>query len=210
MCWWGVVPIERLHRQHGPLGTHPRMRMGHRTRHLWGQANGHLGNPLESQHRSVFCAPTIVPATFRQLVPAMFPRCSGHLFEHPLEQFSSNNLPLLFRHSSSLWTPNRWSTTPVITRSMFGWVETPLGCVASLGFHRPHKLGPYTMRPCGTLMPAFGWEKMWSGRQSQIMRSGHLSCQGHRPLKRPAALWTRWWSLRVAGWSCAFCTVAWH
>ena len=33
--------------------------------HLWGQANGYLGNPLEIQHRGVFCAPTIVPATFR-------------------------------------------------------------------------------------------------------------------------------------------------
>ena len=88
MCWCGVVAMECLHRQHGPLGTHPRMRMGHRTRHMWGQANGNVGNPLEVQHRGVFGAPTIVPATFRQ--------CSGHMFEDPLEQFGSNHLPLFF------------------------------------------------------------------------------------------------------------------
>ena len=35
----------------------------------------------------------------------------------------------------------------MITRPIFGWVDTPLGCVASLGFYRPHKLGPCTMRP---------------------------------------------------------------
>ena len=63
--------------------------------------------------------------------------CSGHLFEHPLEQFGCNYLPFFFFLAiSSLWTPNRWSTTPVITLPMFGWLETPLGCVASLGFHR--------------------------------------------------------------------------
>ena len=67
------------------IWAHPRMR------------TGHLGNPLESQHRGVFCAPTIVPATFRKLVPATFQRCSGHLFHHPLEQFGFNNLPLLFQ-----------------------------------------------------------------------------------------------------------------
>ena len=97
MCWWGVVRVERLHRQHGPLVTHPRMCMGHQSRHLWGQANGHLSNPLESQHQGVFCAPRIVPATFWQLVPVTFRQCSGHLFGRPLDKFGSNDLPLFFQ-----------------------------------------------------------------------------------------------------------------
>ena len=132
----------------------------------------------------------------------LFQRRSGNLFRRHsggvpaicLNAHWNNLVPTIclcfFRQSSSLWTPNRWSTTPVITWPMFGWVPTPLGCVASLGFHWPHKLGPYTMRPSGTLMPAFGWTKMWSGRLSRIMSSRHLSCKRHRPLKRPAAPWT--------------------
>ena len=110
----------------------------------------------------------------------MFPRRSGDVPAICLKIHWNNLVPTiclcLLRHSSSLWTPNRWSATPVITCPLFGCVETPLGCVASLGFHRLHKLGPYTMRPPRTLMPAFGWAKIWSGGPNQIMSSGHLSC----------------------------------
>ena len=97
MHWWGVVSIERLYCQHRLLERHPGMCMGHWTRHLWGQANGHLGTPLECQHRGAFCVRTIDLVTLRQLVPATLRRCSGHLFERPLEQFGSNNLPLFFQ-----------------------------------------------------------------------------------------------------------------
>ena len=99
MRWWGVALFECLRRQHGPLGTHPRIRMGHQARHVRGQANGHLGNPLESQHRGAFDAPTIVPAVFRW--------CSGHLFERPFEQFGSNDL-LLFLQAIQLVVDTKW------------------------------------------------------------------------------------------------------
>ena len=46
-----------------------------------------------------------------------------------------------FRQSNSLWTPNKWSTTPVITRPMFGWVGW--GC----GWRRPR----------GWAVPAAHW-----------------------------------------------------
>ena len=45
---WGVVPIVRVHRLHGPLGTHSRLRVGHRPRNLRGQSDGDLGNLWEA------------------------------------------------------------------------------------------------------------------------------------------------------------------
>ena len=116
MRWWGVVPIERLHHHHGPLGSHPRMCMGHRARHLWGQAKQiAILATLWKASIKVLCARTIVLATFR--------RSSAHLFERPLgrfgsnlEQFGSHDFPFFFsRQSSSLWTPNGLSTALVIT-----------------------------------------------------------------------------------------------
>ena len=129
MCWWGVVPVERVHRQQGPLGTHPCMCMGPRTRHPWGQANGHLDNPLESQHSAWFCAPIIVPATFR--------RCFGHLFEHPLEQFGSNNLPLFFEASSLVVDTKQVVYDARDHQPMFGWGKLPLGALHHWYFTSP-------------------------------------------------------------------------
>ena len=120
------------------------------------------------------------PQLFRRRSVNLLRRGSSGVPAICLNSLWNNLVPAIclcfFIQPSSLWTPNRWCTTPVITRPMFGWVETPLGCPAALGFHRPHKVGPYTMRPSGTLMPAFGWANMWSGRPKQIMSSGHLSC----------------------------------
>ena len=113
-------------------------------------------------------------------------RCSSHVQAICLNPPWNNLLPSIclcfFGQSSSLWTPNRWSTTPVITALMFVWVAPHLWCVASSGFRRPHKLGHYTMRPSGIRMPVFGWAKMWSGKPSRIMPNGYPSCWGHRPL----------------------------
>ena len=72
MRWWGVVPMEYLHRQHGPLGCILAC-VWVITLTIYGdKQNGHLGYHLESPHRAASCAPTIVPAMFKCVVPTVF------------------------------------------------------------------------------------------------------------------------------------------
>ena len=179
MCWWGVVPVERLHRQHWPLGTHPRMCMGDRTRHLWDRQMATLATLWKANIDVCF----VHQQLFLRHSSNLFRRRSGGVPSIWSNTYWNNLVPTIclcffsfFRQTSSLWTPNRWSTTPVITQLMFCGGDTPRGCVASLGFHRPHKMGPYRMRPTRIVMPVLGWAKTWSGRPSHIMSTGHLPC----------------------------------
>ena len=73
----------------------------------------------------------------------LFPRGSSRLFRRLsggvpaicLNAHWNNLVPRIclchFGQSNSLCTRNRWSTTSVITRMMFGWVATALRCAAS-------------------------------------------------------------------------------
>ena len=54
----GVVPIVCVHRQHGPLGTNSRLRVGHRPRNLRRQSDWEDNIKVCRAHR-------VVPATFR-------------------------------------------------------------------------------------------------------------------------------------------------
>ena len=96
--------------------------------------------------------------------------------ERQSEQFGSNNLPLFFQ-AMQLVVDTKLVVSDAPDHPANVWLGGESPCVGRIiGIARLHKLARYAMRLAGTLMPVFGWAKMWSGRLSGFMRNGHPAC----------------------------------
>ena len=54
------------------------------------------------------------------------------------------------------------------------------------------------------------WEHKKHGEQHRVGAGGCVNIEKLIAALAPGRRRLRWWPSRAAGWSCAFCTIAWH